>query len=131
MKRNAGPILLIDDDKDICDLLRLVLENEGYQVIVAADGLSAWQQLRAGLLPGLMILDWMMPRMDGEQFLKTVNCNRSLAKVPVLVMSGNDAIQNGRPEKNLRRYLKKPVELDELLQVVAQLLAESPKQEAA
>jgi hypothetical protein len=46
-------------------------------------------------------------------------------------MSGNDAVQNGHTERNPGRYMRKPVELDELLQVVAQLLADSPKQEAA
>ena len=130
MKPTKRPILLIDDDKDICELLQLVLESEGYRTAVANDGATAWRQLNDGLQPALIILDWMMPRMDGEQFLNKLSASR-LAKVPVIVMSGNDAIHGKAATLTRGCCLKKPVELDDLLSTVKRVIAASPTQDAA
>ena len=58
--------MVVDDDEDIREMAKLLLEGEGHRVATAADGLEAWQQLEAGEPPSLILLDLMMPRMDGE-----------------------------------------------------------------
>src|SRR5215467_5460683 len=76
-------ILVVDDDEDIRELLKIFLEADGYQVRLAADGLEAWQHLENGSGPALILLDLMMPRMDGEQFLRKIRCS-NFAGTPVI-----------------------------------------------
>src|SRR4051812_41618101 len=110
--RIRPPILVVDDDEDIREILRIFLEADGHRVILASDGCSAWR-LVATDRPSLIILDWMMPEMDGEQFLKKLRPSR-FGKTPVIVLSGSDsALQRARVFKAIS--LKKPVEFDELV----------------
>ena len=107
MKFTTTSILIVDDDRDICELLKLVLEGEGYHVMVAGDGVDAWKRLRDKKRPDLIILDWMMPRMNGEQFLKQVRTS-PFGTIPVIVMSGNDAVQDNVIALRKSYHLKKP-----------------------
>jgi CheY-like chemotaxis protein len=110
-------IMIVEDDEDIREMLRLVLVAGGYQVATAADGLEAWEYLAAGTRPALIILDLMMPRMDGEQFLKKLRAS-SQRGISVVVMSGQvGALQKARDLK-ADASLIKPVELDDLLVTV-------------
>ena len=117
----APLILVVDDDRDIRELLQILLQVDGYRVNVAVDGLDAWQQLQTGERPELIVLDLMMPRMDGEHFLKELMVSR-FADVPVSVLSGYDTEQKKTGRLNVACWLAKPVELDELLSVVKQLV---------
>src|ERR1041385_6706856 len=92
MTKDSAPILIIDDDADIRDVMKIILEASGYHVSVAADGLEALEQLQNGAPPVMILLDLMMPRMDGEQFLKQI-CGSRFAKIPVVIMSGHLAGQ--------------------------------------
>ncbi|MBO4337400.1 MAG: response regulator transcription factor [Lachnospiraceae bacterium] len=80
-------ILIADDEKEIRDLLRLYLENEGYTVSEAGDGAEALRLLSADI-PDLCILDIMMPGTDGYQVLKTL---RQKSNIPVIFLSAKDA----------------------------------------
>ena len=62
-------VLIVDDDADIRDMMRMFLETDGYRVIAAADGQDALQQLQRAR-PGVVVLDLTMPDMDGEEFLE-------------------------------------------------------------
>jgi CheY-like chemotaxis protein len=119
MSNHNTTILIVEDDADITELMQLLLERDGYSVRVAADGLDALQQLRSGLEPDLILLDLMMPRMDGEQFLRRMRAD-NYADVPVVILSGHVSAQAKARELHAASCLMKPVESHELLQTVNQ-----------
>ena len=113
----SGSILIVDDDQDIREILRFILEAQHYRVDVAADGVDALKHLTDGHRPALILLDLMMPRMDGEQFLKKLG-DGPFAAVPVVILSGNSCARKKAIELNARGCLMKPVEFEELLSTV-------------
>jgi CheY-like chemotaxis protein len=126
----VSPLLLvIDDDEDIRDVLRVLLEGDGYRVTTAGDGLEAWQELKTNERPSLIILDWMMPRMDGEGFMNTLRSS-PFADIPVVIMSGQKEATNKDKELRGNLCLLKPVELDDLLSAVHRFAKNDPRQAA-
>jgi CheY-like chemotaxis protein len=117
MTRNGASVMVVDDDEAIRYLAKLLLEGEGFRVATAADGLDAWRQLEAGASPSLILLDLMMPRMDGEQFLHTLRAS-ARASIPVVVMSGHSAASAMAQQLEASACLTKPFELEELLETV-------------
>ncbi len=117
-----GHILIIDDDEDIRDVVGMLLEVEGFQVAKARDGIDALAQLQEGPLPSLILLDMMMPRMDGESFVASLRCDPNLAKIPVVVMSGHHVARQKAAELEAAGCLVKPVEMKDLLWVVQRLI---------
>lgn len=111
-----GHVLLVDDDADIREMLPLLLASYGYRTEVAAEGAEALAVLKAGGAPTcLVLLDLMMPGMDGYQFRAAQLADPALADLPVVVLTGADrpdAAALGAP------ILVKPVDLDDLLDVV-------------
>ena len=80
-------VMIIDDDPDlVCDLSEL-LESEGYEVATASDGLDALNQLRQGLRPSAILLDLMMPRMDGWDFRHEQLRDDELKEIPTIVLT--------------------------------------------
>lgn len=110
--------MIVDDDEDIRDVVGMLLQLEGFQVVSAKDGLDALEQLRAGLRPALVLLDMMMPRMDGEMLLTLLRADPELARQPVAVMSGHHAARQKALELGASGCLVKPVELADLLRLV-------------
>jgi CheY-like chemotaxis protein len=110
------PVLVVDDDPDIRETLRFVLEDAGYRVYVAENGQDALEVLSsAEPLPGLILLDLMMPIMSGDEMLKALKRVHALAEIPVTIVTAS-----GAPMPPLASgLLKKPVDLDLLLRVVA------------
>ena len=82
-------ILVVDDDSQIRTLVRLVLERKGYQVTEAASGYAALSSLEA-LTPDLMILDIMMPGMDGFELCRRIRSRRETAITPVIMFSASE-----------------------------------------
>ena len=80
-------ILVADDEAEIRSLLKLYLENEGYSVVEAVDGLEAMEKLKSDK-PDLCVLDIMMPGMDGYQVLRKL---REDSNIPVIILSAKDA----------------------------------------
>jgi CheY-like chemotaxis protein len=119
-----GEILIVDDDEDIRDVVGLLLEVEGFQVAKARDGLDALAQLQAGPPPALILLDMMMPRMDGESFVAAIRCDPKLAGIPVVIMSGHHLARQKAEELEAAGCLVKPVEMKDLLWVVHRLARE-------
>ena len=110
-------ILVVDDDEDIRDMLRIVLEGEGYPVDTARDGEDAARRLRGyGAPPALIFLDLMMPHMDGEEFLGLMRQSH-WRRVPVAVLSGDEAVVRKGSELRADYVLKKPVELSDVLEL--------------
>ena len=104
----ASKILVVDDDPDILDAVALILESQGYEVVTARDGIEGLANLKAEQ-PDLMILDLMMPRMDGFAVCKELQDPRwsKYKDIPILVLT------SVREEASRRRYeLETGLELD-------------------
>ena len=112
------PILVVDDDEDIREVMAMALSAVGHDVATAADGLEALQLVNGGLRPALVLLDMMMPRMDGEGFLVSVRRTPAIADIPVVVLSGHRAARQKADDLRADGCLVKPIELDELLGAV-------------
>ena len=107
-------ILLVEDDPDIRESLHGFLTQEGYDVVTAENGQEAIEKIE-GLKPGLVLLDLMMPVMNGWEFLEEKKQQRSLAKIPVLVIS---AVPGSPCIPGAMGFLKKPVDLNRLMDFV-------------
>jgi CheY-like chemotaxis protein len=111
-------LLVVEDDPDIREALRLVLETEGYPVTTAGDGAEAMRQLQAATPPCLILLDLMMPVMDGWQFRDAQQRDPALAAIPVVVISADGRVPQKAASIGAAGYLKKPVDFDTLVDVV-------------
>jgi CheY-like chemotaxis protein len=111
-------VLLVDDDEDIRDTIRSLLQLRGFAVDTAADGLAGLERMRqGGALPALVILDFMMPRMNGEEFRAAQLRDPALAGVPVVLLTGaGDA--TGATRLQVER-IAKPIDLQVLFDTVA------------
>jgi CheY-like chemotaxis protein len=83
----AETVLIVDDDRAVLNGLSELLENEGYGVATATDGLDALQQLRAGLRPCVILLDLMMHGMDGWDFRHEQMKDQNLRDIPVVIIT--------------------------------------------
>jgi CheY-like chemotaxis protein len=110
-------ILLVDDDPEIRNSLRELLTDEGFVVHTANEGQHALQLLEKIALPGLILLDYKMPVMDGRQFLTAMRRNPTLKDIPVVILSAQTREWSGaRLEVN--DVLTKPVDIELLLSTV-------------
>lgn len=116
-------VLVVDDDEDIRDVLSVLLETEGFHVDTARDGLEALEQLKSGPPPAVVLLDMMMPRMDGESLVREMKRDPTVAAVPIVIMSGHSAVREKAESLAADDCLVKPVEVDELLRVVRRFTA--------
>lgn len=115
----TAKILVVDDDDDIREILSLVLESSGFDVASARDGCEALTWLSGTPEPSVVLLDLMMPRMDGEQLLTQLRAEGST--VPVVILSGDPAGAAKAGRLRAEGFLQKPVDLDQLLDVVEAL----------
>jgi len=114
-------ILIVDDDAGIRQLLVLFLEHKGYTATTVANGLEALNQLQAAQpLPLLILLDLMMPVMDGATFRLAQLSDSRIAAIPVVVLSAAENIAAQAPLLTADAYIPKPIEFDSLLQIVEQ-----------
>ena len=113
----SRPILVVDDDDDVRNMLCAVLAAEGYPVVGAADGVEALTSMRHNP-PALAVVDMMMPRMDGEQLIRAMSQDAALVRVPVAIMSGQTTPAATGLLPRVSARLIKPFELDELLTLV-------------
>ncbi len=111
-------ILLIEDDPDSRACMSSLLELEGYAVVTAADGEEAMRSLRAGLEPGLIVLDLMMPGMDGFQFRKEQLQDPKLSAIPVVIYSGHHDAKANAALLEPQAYVQKPIDIDTFLDLV-------------
>jgi CheY-like chemotaxis protein len=120
-----GEILVADDDPDIREVLALVLESYGYRVSGAADGEQALERLRQGPPISLVLLDLMMPIMDGFTLMKKLKADPTLPVVPVVVLSGDSGAEEAAVAIGADACLLKPVELDSLLCTIRRFVERS------
>jgi CheY-like chemotaxis protein len=112
-------ILLVDDDRDVIDALRVVLSEEGYDVATASNGYEALLYLKShSPLPSLILLDVMMPVMDGYEFRIEQQRDPAIARIPVVVVTAG-SIGERVAEMGVTGLLRKPFDLDRLLRELA------------
>jgi len=113
--RRKQKILLVDDDHDVTDALRLVLSEEGYDVATASNGYEALVYLKSHWPPpSLILLDVMMPIMDGYEFRIEQQRDPAIARIPVVVVTAG-AIGERVAEMGVTGLLRKPFDLERLL----------------
>jgi CheY-like chemotaxis protein len=110
-------ILVVDDDRSIQEALRDALEEEGYAVAVADNGAQALAKLRGGCMPAAILLDYMMPVMDGATFAAEATQDPSLRHLPIIVVTA-DTRDSAKVFSADLEFLRKPLKLDELLATI-------------
>ncbi len=117
----GSKILVVDDEPAIRDFVTAVLEDEGYQVVAAHTGRRA-QELLPAERPDLVLMDVMMPGLDGRDVVAWIRAHPDLLAVPVILMSA--AVRSGRADGPVAAFLHKPFDLDQLLDTVERVLAQ-------
>ena len=115
-------VLVADDDPDIIELLRLNLEAQGYAVVAARDGEEA-RSMALQLVPELIVLDVMMPKMDGLEVLAALKGHASTRDIPVVMLTAkaSDADVWSGWQAGADYYITKPFDLEELLRFIEYL----------
>ena len=119
-------MLVVDDEPGTVDVMQAVLADARYRVTGAADARDALATM-ASEVPDLVLLDFVMPVMDGAALLKSMRASADLAKVPVIMMSGLPEAMVKRKCSRYEAFLRKPFSLDELLATVDRLSGRPPR----
>ena len=112
----CGSVLVVDDDADVREVMSLVLSSSGYDPHVAVHGRDALLKLETMERPCVMLVDLMMPVMDGIELVKRLRSDETTKTIPIVIVSAYE-----RPAELTQAdgFLVKPVDLDQLLEVVA------------
>lgn len=111
-------VLVVDDDPDIRETVREILEEQGYRVDDAENGREALGRLRSGSTPDLILLDLSMPVMSGPEFCSERQKDPKLSRIPVVVVTATGSPEQKVAKLPINGLLRKPVGLDELLGTV-------------
>jgi PAS domain S-box-containing protein len=121
------PILIVDDEADVHDLLTDLLRAEGYDVVTASDGAEALEYLRAApVLPGMILLDLVMPNMDGWEFLEQRSHDPRLAGIPIVLISGQTSARETARALGLASFVEKPIVAARLREVLTRMHEDAP-----
>lgn len=113
-------LLLVDDDRDVRESMRMLLEMEGYEVLEASNGREALEAANSQN-PDLIVLDMWMPIMSGMEFCRIRSVDPKLQQIPVIACSADRDIVRD-PSLKTQAFIQKPVDLDDLLDKTSQLL---------
>jgi CheY-like chemotaxis protein len=116
-------VLIVEDNDDIRETVEQVLKMEGYQVFAVSNGRDALLALKRIPGPSLILLDMMMPVMNGWEFLDVQKTDHVLASLPVVVVSAlnaSAALSSGKQPVPAVGYIKKPIALNSLIEIVQQ-----------
>jgi len=124
MEPNTKTILVIDDSSTNIILLEAVLSSKGYTIATALSAKEAFHLITKSL-PDLILLDLLMPRINGFDFLKEIKINEHTRKVPVIVVSALTDSDNIQKVINLGAidFVKKPVDIQKLVEMVQKVIS--------
>jgi CheY-like chemotaxis protein len=114
MREHRGSVLIVEDDEDIRAAMAELLESEGFDISVASNGQEGLEVLNQMVPPCLVLLDLMMPVMNGEDFLRHVRQNPALNIVPIIIVTASGQA----PLPGTQGILKKPFEITDLFTTV-------------
>jgi DNA-binding response OmpR family regulator len=116
---NSKKILIVDDEMDLVETVRFLLEVEGYHVLVSYDGEDALNQARKEN-PDLILLDLMLPKLDGYEVCRLLKCDDRYKHIPILMLTAKfqekDKVLG--METGANEYITKPLEMGDLLKKV-------------
>jgi CheY-like chemotaxis protein len=111
-------VLVVDDDYAVLDAMKEILEDEGYEVSVAANGLEALKELAQAPRPGVILLDLMMPVMNGWEFREKQLEDEGLAAIPTIIVTAHNKPEVNAAELKAAASIRKPVTPEMLLETV-------------
>jgi two-component system, chemotaxis family, chemotaxis protein CheY len=117
-------VLVVDDDPDILEALSEILEAEGFEIRRARNGKEALERLEPEP-PQLILLDLMMPVMDGWEFAQRMRQKPSVANIPLIVLSADRNVGSKATDIGAVGHLAKPFELNDLLDMVRRSLGQA------
>jgi CheY-like chemotaxis protein len=124
MTPSAPLVLVVEDDEDVASVVSDVVEIAGYRSAVASNGREALAAMRRER-PSLVLLDLMMPEMDGWQFREEQRRHPGLASVPVLIMTADGRADQKAESLGAAGFVRKPTSIDELIAELERLLGPS------
>ncbi|HEX2572667.1 MAG TPA: response regulator [Polyangia bacterium] len=111
-------VCLVEDDPDIRGVIREFIYREGFGVVCASNGEEALAALRSGTRPRLILLDLIMPVMNGWDFLRERAKDADLANVPVVLLSGDGEVEKHAESYAVAGCLRKPIDMESLIETV-------------
>ena len=119
MEKSAKHVLIVEDSLDLQALLAQLIESEGHSTTLASHGRQALDLLESmPVPPSLILLDLMMPVMDGFEFIKVQLEDPKLSKIPVVVMTADSNPQSNVQNLKVKEVVKKPISADLVLEIV-------------
>ncbi|MEO8430437.1 MAG: response regulator [Acidobacteriota bacterium] len=118
-KRTRRKLLLVEDDRDLRDALCQLLSDTGYDVVCAENGREALEYLAKSPAPCLVLLDLMMPVMNGWEFRAEQRKNEKISGIPVVVVTADGRADLKALALGVDDYLRKPIEIERLLDIVS------------
>jgi len=114
-------ILVIEDDPDSREVFADLLRGEGHRVVAVGSGAAGMAYLRAQDRPAVILLDMLMPEMDGWQFRRAQQADPELARIPVVVVSALKAVERSAIRFGAAAFLGKPVAPEDLIGTIARV----------
>jgi CheY-like chemotaxis protein len=115
-------VLIVDDDPDVVETLRDTLIDEGLNVAIAHDGEEALDYLSIAVPPGVILLDWAMPKGGGEAFRARQQADHRIANVPVVVLTADTRVETRAKATGTAAVLHKPAPYDKLVSLLVNLI---------
>ncbi len=122
MELSGRRILIVEDEEDIRETLRDFFEGEGCHVSTAIHGKDALQALDTQEHPHLILLDLMMPVMNGEEFVSHKNAQSRWAAIPIVIMSADHHTEQRANAMKIKWFIRKPLSLNHLVSMAGEAL---------
>ena len=123
-------LLIIEDDGDLQQMLSIAFNREGYEVHYAFNGKEGYDKILA-IQPDVILLDLMMPVLNGVEVIKLVTTNTSIRDIPIIVMTAHgdkaDMLESSIKAQGVREYVRKPFEVAEVKGIVRRMMTQYPR----
>lgn len=117
-------LMIVDDDQQVSESIGRVLTGQGYDTMLAGDGKEALEILQRGIVPSVILLDLMMPRMGGLELVERLERDDTFCNIPIILMSGHASLARGQKVRDLH-LLPKPFDSSDLLRLVRVMARQS------
>lgn len=114
-------IIVIEDDSDIAELIKFILDSQGFQVTIFADGRSIMNRIKE-INPNLIIVDLWIPGVDGATLTKKLKKEKSTKKIPIILVSANNSLEQITKQTKADGCLAKPFNIKDLLTIVKKFI---------
>lgn len=125
MQMSKKKILIADDEVDITFVIQVALEKEGFEVVVANDGVQAFEKIKE-IKPDLVVLDIMMPKMDGQSLNTKLKESEETKSIPVIIITGRGQMKeffSNQTGGQVADYMEKPFPVKKLTDKIKEVLA--------